>query len=109
MQLCYYFEQAGIGLNREEMMRIWLSLKTLVDKHPIQQIRFWGKIFGIEHNYLVAEVAFRDGEEEEYVNEVIRSLSDILEFIFRRLQKKTCVVSPVKDQMLESGKLFSGS
>ncbi|XP_048258834.1 radial spoke head protein 4 homolog A-like [Haliotis rufescens] len=65
MELCFYFEQAGIGLNREEMIRIWLALKSLVDNHPLQHVRFWGKIFGREQNYYVAEVEYREGDEEE--------------------------------------------
>ena len=35
--------------------RIWLSLKQLVDKGHIEKIRFWGKIFGTQKNYYVAE------------------------------------------------------
>jgi len=65
MELCFYFEQAGVGLNREEVMRVWLALKNLVDNHPLQHVRFWGKIFGTEQNYYVAEVEYREGEEEE--------------------------------------------
>lgn len=65
MELCFYFEQAGIGLNREEMIRVWLALKHLVDTHPLQHVRFWGKILGTEQNYYVAEVEYREGDEEE--------------------------------------------
>ncbi|CAG5127423.1 unnamed protein product [Candidula unifasciata] len=65
MELCFFFEQAGIGLNREEIVRIWLSMKALVENHPLQHVRFWGKFFGTEQNYYVAEVEFREGEEEE--------------------------------------------
>jgi len=65
MEQCFYFEQAGVGLGREEMIRIWLALKTLVDSHPIEHCRFWGKIFGIQQNYIVAEVEFREGEGDE--------------------------------------------
>merc|ERR1712050_576164 len=65
MELCFNFEQAGVGLNREEIMRIWLALKNLVDTHPLQTVRFWGKIFGTEQNYIVAEAEYREGEEEE--------------------------------------------
>ncbi|XP_064602607.1 radial spoke head protein 4 homolog A-like [Liolophura sinensis] len=65
MELCFYFEQAAIGLNREEMIRIWLALKTLVDSHPLQHVRFWGKLLGTEQNYIVAEVEYREGDEEE--------------------------------------------
>jgi len=65
MELTHYFEQAGVGLSREELIRVWLALKALNDSHPLQHIRFWGKMFGTEQNYYVAEVEFREGEEEE--------------------------------------------
>lgn len=65
MELCFFFEQAGVGLNREEVIRIWLALKNLVDTHNLQHVRFWGKIFGTEQNYYVAEVEYREGEEDQ--------------------------------------------
>ena len=43
MNLTFYFEQAGIGLSREEMFRIFLALKQLVDTKPLQMVRFWGR------------------------------------------------------------------
>ena len=52
-------------MGREEMMRIFLALKQLVDNYPLQSCRFWGKILGSEKNYIVAEVEYREGEEEE--------------------------------------------
>ncbi|XP_071500159.1 radial spoke head protein 4 homolog A-like [Diadema antillarum] len=64
-ELMYYFDQAGVGVSREEMMRIYLALKQLVDNYPLQSCRYWGKIFGTEKNYIVAEVEYREGEEEE--------------------------------------------
>ena len=73
MELVYYFEQAGVGLNREEMIRIWLALKNLVDNNPLQHVRFWGKLFGTEQNYIVAEVEYREGEEEEEEEEEVRN------------------------------------
>lgn len=65
MELTFFFEQAGVGLNREEMIRIWLALKNLTDTHNLQHVRFWGKIFGTEQNYYVAEVEYREGDEEQ--------------------------------------------
>jgi radial spoke head protein 4A len=47
-----------VGVGREEIFRIWLALKQLVEKYPLESIRFWGKIFGIEQNYYIAEVCF---------------------------------------------------
>lgn len=43
MELANYFEQAGIGIGREEIFRIFLSLKILIDTYPIRTCRFWGK------------------------------------------------------------------
>ena len=76
MELCFYFEQAGVGLSREEVMRIWLALKQLNDNHPLQHIRFWGKIFGTEQNYYVAEVEYREGEDEEEEEEQEEEAAD---------------------------------
>lgn len=39
MELSFYFEQAGIGMNREECYRVWLALKNLVDNHLLQHVR----------------------------------------------------------------------
>lgn len=77
MELCFFFEQAGIGLNREEMIRVWLALKNLVDTHALSHVRFWGKIFGTEQNYYVAEVEYRDDNEEEEEEEEVGFKSNV--------------------------------
>ena len=64
-ELSYFFEQAGVGIGREETFRVWLALKQLVEKYPLESIRFCGKIFGIEENYYIAEVKFQEGKDEE--------------------------------------------
>ncbi|XP_051520358.1 radial spoke head protein 6 homolog A [Myxocyprinus asiaticus] len=72
-ELAFFFEQAGVGLGREEMHRVFLALKQLVDTQRLQHCRFWGKILGTQSNYLVAEGEFREGEgEEEEVTEETR-------------------------------------
>lgn len=43
MELANYFEQAGVGIGREETFRIFLALKILIDSQPIRTCRFWGK------------------------------------------------------------------
>ena len=43
MELANYFEQAGVGIGREETFRIFLALKLLIDTQPIRTCRFWGK------------------------------------------------------------------
>ncbi|XP_044901517.1 radial spoke head protein 6 homolog A isoform X3 [Felis catus] len=65
METAFYLEQAGVGLSSDESFRIFLALKQLVEQQPIHTCRFWGKILGLSRSYLVAEVSFREGEEEE--------------------------------------------
>ncbi|XP_068681378.1 radial spoke head protein 4 homolog A-like [Montipora foliosa] len=65
MELANYFEQAGVGIGREESFRIFLALKILIDTQPIRTCRFWGKMFGVHTNYFVAEVEFFEGEDPE--------------------------------------------
>ncbi|XP_066041104.1 radial spoke head protein 6 homolog A-like [Chamaea fasciata] len=69
MEAAFYFEQAGIGLNKDESYYIFLALKNLIRVQPIQTCRFWGKILGLEMNYIIAEVQLREGEEEEETGE----------------------------------------
>ncbi|NWS90433.1 RSH4A protein, partial [Toxostoma redivivum] len=69
METAFYFEQAGIGLNKDESYYIFLALKNLINLQPIQTCRFWGKILGLERNYIIAEVQLQEGEEEEEIGE----------------------------------------
>ncbi|XP_068176323.1 radial spoke head protein 6 homolog A-like [Antennarius striatus] len=64
-EIGFYLEQAGVGLGREEMQRIFLSLKQLVESQALQRCRLWGKILGTESSYIVAEADHQEGEEEE--------------------------------------------
>ena len=68
MHLAYIFEQAGVGIGREDMFRIFLSLKQLTRDYSLLSIRFWGKMFGINANYYIAEAEF-PLEEEEFVED----------------------------------------
>lgn len=70
METAFYFEQAGVGLSSDESFRIFLALRQLVEQQPIHSCRFWGKILGLNRSYLVAEVEFREGEEEGEEEEV---------------------------------------
>nr|XP_020138859.1 radial spoke head protein 6 homolog A isoform X2 [Microcebus murinus] len=63
-------EVAGVGLSSDESFRVFLALKQLVEQQPIHTCRFWGKVLGLSRNYLVAEVEFREGEEEGEEEEV---------------------------------------
>ncbi|CAF4657953.1 unnamed protein product, partial [Rotaria socialis] len=69
LEQAYYFEQAGIGLGKDESYRIWLALKQLADKGQIDKLRFWGKIFGTQKNYFIAE-AEQNVDDETDENEL---------------------------------------
>ncbi|KAM6938697.1 radial spoke head protein 4 homolog A [Lycodopsis pacificus] len=60
----FYWEQAGVGLGREEMLRVFLALKQLVESQKLLRCRLWGKILGTESSYIVAEAEYRVGEVE---------------------------------------------
>ncbi|XP_035504544.1 radial spoke head protein 4 homolog A isoform X1 [Scophthalmus maximus] len=64
-EIGFYLEQAGVGLGREEMQRVFLALKQLVELQAILRCRLWGKILGTESSYIVAEAECREWEEEE--------------------------------------------
>lgn len=59
------FQDAGIGLGAEESFRVMLALKKLVAEQPVADVRFWGKIFGTQKDYLIAQCIFREGEEPQ--------------------------------------------
>lgn len=61
----FYMEQAGLGLGRMEMQRIFLAVKQLAQSEQLPQCRLWGKILGTESNYVIAEAAYKEGEEDE--------------------------------------------
>ncbi|XP_063289386.1 radial spoke head protein 6 homolog A [Pelobates fuscus] len=67
LELAHLVQQGGLNLGRDETVRISVALKRLVDAHPLERCRFWGKILGTHGSYLVAEVQFREGEDEEAV------------------------------------------
>ncbi|XP_041647938.1 radial spoke head protein 6 homolog A [Cheilinus undulatus] len=64
-EIGFYLEQVGVGLGREEMQRVFLALKQLVESQALLHCRFWGKILGTEKSYIVAEAEYREGEDEE--------------------------------------------
>ncbi|XP_026179544.1 radial spoke head protein 4 homolog A isoform X2 [Mastacembelus armatus] len=69
-EIGFYLEQAGVGLGREEMQRVFLALKQLVESQALLRCRLWGKILGTESSYIVAEAEYREGEgEEEQITE----------------------------------------
>ena len=42
-----------------------LALKRLAAEHPVNNIHFWGKIFGVEKDYIIAQCVYKEGEEPQ--------------------------------------------
>ena len=57
------FEWAGVGFGEQESYRIMLSLKKLATESGAGNIRFFGKIYGTEKDYYIAEGTL-EGEDE---------------------------------------------
>ena len=58
------YQWAGIGFGESETLLLMKSLKALAAKSGASQIRFWGKIYGIEKDYYIAEGNVEGGGEE---------------------------------------------
>lgn len=58
----YYFEEMGICLPRDELYQITLALRKLALVEGLARVRFWGKIFGLERSYIVAECELTHAE-----------------------------------------------
>ncbi|KNC46438.1 radial spoke protein RSP4/6 [Thecamonas trahens ATCC 50062] len=56
------FEECGISLGRMEMYKVMLAMQKLVESHPLERIRFFGKIYGLKAPYYVVEAVYKDGE-----------------------------------------------
>ncbi|XP_050310413.1 radial spoke head protein 6 homolog A [Anthonomus grandis grandis] len=75
LEMLYYLEQAGLGLPRQEMVFLMLSMRRLTNERPIASLKFWGKIFGSFHNYLIIETELK---EEEYIRRNEKYAEDVL-------------------------------
>jgi len=60
-------ERAGVGFGQEQNYRIFLALKRLLITSPgvhgsekIARVRFWGKVFGQNSDYIIAECSMSD-------------------------------------------------
>lgn len=69
LEVMGYFQQGGVGLSQDECFRIMLALKQLpkefTKEFTVSSVRFWGKVFGTEANYIIAEAEIEGEEEEE--------------------------------------------
>lgn len=59
------FEWAGVTFGEKEYFLLQKSLAQLAGKTGASKIRFWGKIYGTEKDYYIAEGVLEGGEEGE--------------------------------------------
>lgn len=57
-----FMNEVGVGLNEVETILVQNSIQKLIRSKPLATARFWGKVFGIEKDYYIAEAEFNDGE-----------------------------------------------
>ena len=50
-----YFSLAGFTLNVEERAVLSASLQAKKDQEKLESITFWGKVLGINKDYLIAQ------------------------------------------------------
>merc|ERR1712178_258482 len=64
-QISHLFEKGGVGLSSSEWVQVYYSLEKLCKDVNPASCRFFGKILGLQKNYYVAEIQYRDEEEYE--------------------------------------------
>ena len=66
-------------MGKDETYRILLALKKLTADHNLASVRFWGKIFGTQANYIIAEAEYpedvADEDEDEQEDEDSKQVS----------------------------------
>lgn len=80
MENAYYFDNAGVGIGKNETVLLNMAIKSLVNTQAVQTARFWGKIHGLIQSYYIVEVEFPEGEdidEEESPESFNRDATEI--------------------------------
>ena len=86
------FTVCGEGLNELEYLQIKFAFKRILEDYPIENIRFWGKIYGINCNYYVIECQpsdtdiFEDDKFETETGDVDRDKERTKEGVFAWFQ-----------------------
>jgi radial spoke head protein 4/6 len=63
-ELQFYWSLLGIGLHREEIFMLQLSMKKITADSSFKTSRFWGKIFGLKNDYYIFECTPTDAAHE---------------------------------------------
>lgn len=63
----HVFEQAGVGLTKDEVIMLSLSVRKFGLSRKYRGLRFWGKMFGTKSNYYVLESDSDEVVQEENI------------------------------------------
>ena len=64
MDLASLWDWAGVSFGKEDTFLLFLSVKKLVAKKELKSVRLWGKIYGTNANYNIAEAELKEGVED---------------------------------------------
>lgn len=77
------FEHAGVSVSQEDALQVMLSVQKLANDESLESVRFWGKIFGTQKDYLIVEAKLAEYPEEENADPKFEPLgSGANEFIY---------------------------
>lgn len=60
----------GLGFPKKSTMAFILAMRMLQKDHALENVRFWGKIYGLKQNYFVAEATLTAEERERRLMEM---------------------------------------
>ncbi|VVC44774.1 Radial spokehead-like protein [Cinara cedri] len=69
----YLFNKVGCGITNDEAYLIGITINQMSNQDKFKNIRYWGKIFGLKHNYYVLECELQK-KELEYKLMILNSL-----------------------------------
>ncbi|XP_023244651.1 radial spoke head protein 4 homolog A-like [Centruroides sculpturatus] len=73
-------DECGIGLSQEEYYHIYFSLIFLAKTRPIENVRFWGKIYGMINDYIIVEATLKNDAELSDMEDLMFKMKEQEEF-----------------------------
>ena len=58
-------QSLNTGAAKEELFRISLATKQLLENNPLKSVRLFGKIFGKTKDYIIIESEYKEGESDQ--------------------------------------------
>ncbi|KAJ3222575.1 Radial spoke head protein 4 A [Clydaea vesicula] len=65
MELSKLWEWGGVSFGQDETFVLSLSIKKLALEKNLKSVRLWGKIFGLQSNYIIVEGELKEGVTDD--------------------------------------------